>query len=514
MTVRQPGTLIQDRYRIRRLLSNTPNSTVYLAEDARLEGRLVAVKQIKLEYGSMETREEGEQQFLKEAHLLAGLNHPGIVQITDFFTEDDNYFLVMEYAAGETLGELLSQQPDRRLPLHEALSLVSQIGDVLSYLHNWQDKESGRQRPIIYRDLKPSNVVVQRDGNVRLLDFGIARFFKPGQHGDTVALGTPGYAAPEQYGSEKQSDARTDVYSLGVLLHEMVTGHDPSLTPMNLPRADEVNPALPAAVANAIAQAVQTDPTRRFANVQAFLRALRGASADGAPPLPPQDTAAGGRRRFPPWTPVLALGALALVAGFIFFLGNGADDNAPPPTATAEIVFITATPAPSDTPTITPTPSMTPTATQTPSPSATATPTETPTQTPTATPAAVFGEAHFCWGERCRPDYSNELDTFPGGITRIYTEWRYDNIPRDAHYERIWLSNGEVYVHYDCTWTGPPSGVETNVILLDSGGLRSGDWELIIRINNEVALHETITLTGNHTQWTPVGVFNSCYGVR
>ncbi len=516
----ETGTFLQNRYRIQRVLGESRNSAVYLADDTRLDGRLVAIKQVRLDHLPADEQAWAMDQFWKEARFLAGLNHPGIVQVTDFFSEAGNTYLVMEYTAGETLEALLARQPGRRLPLEQALGLATQIGNVLAYLHNWRDPQTGQQNPIIYRDLKPSNVLIRPDHQIQLLDFGIARFFKPGQAGDTVNLGTPGYAAPEQYGREQQSDARTDVYSLGVVVHQMVTGHEPALTPMNLPPAGELNRSLPPAVTQAIGQAVQPDPARRFTNVDAFLAALLGPQRAGTPPggLPPAPPTthlqgAAGGRRFLPWLALPAIGVLALVAYFVF-LGDLPEIVPPRMTPTSDIVFITATPGPTDTPTTTPTATLTPTPTDT--PTATPTPTSTPTETPTPTPTprASFGDAHFCWGERCKPDYSNELTTFPGGITRIFTEWAYENVPIGARYERIWISNGETYVHYDCRWPGPTSGIDNNVVLLNTSGLRSGVWELVIRIDDEEVLRESITLTGNFTVWTPVGIFTTCYGTR
>lgn len=516
----QTGDLLQDRYRIQLLLSDTRNSAVYLAEDMRLDGRRVAIKQVKLGHVPEDDRKWAMEQFWKEARFLAGLNHPGIIQVTDFFADTGNSYLVMEYAAGKTLEEVLTDHPNGQLPLARALTLAAQIGEVLTYLHNWRDPETGQQRPIIYRDLKPSNVLIQPDGQVRLLDFGIARYFKPGQTSDTVNLGTPGYAAPEQYGRDQQSDRRTDVYSLGVLLHRMVTGHDPATTPMNLPPAAELNPALPPTISQAISQAVQVDPNRRFAKVDAFLTALLGPRQAGAkpaaqspPPVVPSSNVRESQRRFPFWILLLGVGGIAILAAFLF-TNDTLGIFSPLPTATTQIVFITATPGPTDTPTMTPTPTTTGTPTQTPTVTHTPTPTQTATPSPTATPTVWFGDAHFCWGEPCTPDYSNELSEFPGGITRIFTEWRYENIPPDARYERIWLSNGELYVHYDCTWPGPSSGLDDNVVLLNSSGLRSGEWELIIRINRQEVLHESIVLSGNYSVWTPIGYFDSCYGTR
>jgi serine/threonine protein kinase len=131
----------------------------------------------------------------------------------------------MSYIEGETLEAYLNRSPGGKLPVEKVLMIGSQLASVLSYLHK-------RNPPIIFRDLKPSNIMRTPEGQIYLIDFGIARHFKVGQPKDTIALGSPGYAAPEQYG-RAQSTPQTDVYSLGATLHHMLTGTDPSDSPFN-----------------------------------------------------------------------------------------------------------------------------------------------------------------------------------------------------------------------------------------------------------------------------------------
>ena len=511
-----PGTLLHERYRLGRIIGRGGFSTVYLAADTRLAERPVAVKVIHVARMELDGREWIRDHFIQEASLLGQLRHPGIVDVYDFFAEGDNAYLVMEYLAGRTLRAYLAEQPGRRLPQTEAVAIARELANVLDYLHEWQDPESGTGAPIIYRDLKPENVMILDDGTVKLLDFGIARTFKADQGHDTRRLGTPGYAAPEQYG-EGQSDARSDVYSLGVLLHEMLGGHDPADTPLNLPPLGSLVPSISPVLAAAVAQATALKPENRFFSMGAFARALDGArlqsGAQGPPPPPgppPSGEVSGGHNRARRLRLGAAAGLLLLIPLLIWLNRTSAQ---PEPTATPEavVLVVTATAAPTGTVTITPTasPSPTPSPTWTPSPS----PTPTSTATPTRLPGPYFSDAYFCLTP-CLPDGSNSTDAFPAGITEIFTRWRYEDIPPNARYERIWTSNGQEYVRYDCIWPGPGSGVDDEVVLTHSRGLRAGTWELTIRVEGQTVLQEQITLTGNHDYWRPVGTFNRCYGTR
>jgi serine/threonine-protein kinase len=193
--------------------------------------------------------------------------------VTDHFEQDGKAYLVMEYVPGETLLSFLVReglpQPQARV-----FEWTRQLCDALDYLHT-------QTPPIIFRDLKPANIMLTPSGQVKLIDFGIARLFKPGQAKDTQAFGTIGYSAPEQYG-KGQTDARSDVYSLGVLLHQLLTGYDPTSTPFRLPPAGQVNLNMPRQISDAIATATESDPDRRFASIPAFRAALLGANGQAS----------------------------------------------------------------------------------------------------------------------------------------------------------------------------------------------------------------------------------------
>lgn len=216
--------LLHQRYHLLHRLGSGGFGAVYQAEDTQLGGRLLAVKEMSSQSNlSMQENAEAAEAFKREALLLAELMHPNLPRIYDHFSENGHWYLVMDYIEGETLEDYLKKQAGGYLPLSEALDIGLQICDVLNYLHT-------RQPPIIFRDLKPLNIMRTSSGHLYLIDFGIARHFKPGQMKDTIAFGSPGYAAPEQYG-KTQTTPRSDIYSLGATLHQMLTGIDPSLNP-------------------------------------------------------------------------------------------------------------------------------------------------------------------------------------------------------------------------------------------------------------------------------------------
>jgi serine/threonine protein kinase len=167
--------------------------------------------------------EDSVEAFKREALMLAGLKHEHLPRIYEYFSENECWYLVMDYLEGETLEHRFEKSRNGTLPLVMALQIALQLCSVLEYLHT-------RQPAIIFRDLKPSNIILTPEGGLFLIDFGIARHFKPGQAKDTIAFGSPGYAAPEQYG-KAQTTPRADIYSLGSILHQMLSGDDPSLSP-------------------------------------------------------------------------------------------------------------------------------------------------------------------------------------------------------------------------------------------------------------------------------------------
>ncbi len=270
------GTLLQGRYEIRGLLGAGGMGRVYKAADQRLGNMSVAVKEMDASQVAPGDRQWTIDAFRHEAQILARLNHIGIARVMDYFSQGDYSYLVMEYVPGETLESALAQAP-RGFAEQQALVWAGQLAVVLDYLHQ-------QNPPVIFRDLKPGNVMVQPDGTLKLIDFGIARLFKPGQTQDTVPLGTAGYAAPEHYG-RAQTDARSDVYTLGVVVHQLLTGYDPTLSPMRLPPVRQLRPDVSPQTEAAVAQALQMNPDLRFGSAPAFARAL-GAPLSG--PLPAQ----------------------------------------------------------------------------------------------------------------------------------------------------------------------------------------------------------------------------------
>jgi serine/threonine protein kinase len=211
--------LLKERYRIINQIGQGGQATIFKGEDTELGNRLVAIKEMSQDGLSPDELQEAADAFKREAHMLAGLQHPNIPSIYDYFLEAGHWYFVMEFIEGETLEDYFARAEGGTLPVKEVLDIGIQLCSVLEYLHN-------HQPPIIFRDLKPGNVMRAADGHLYLIDFGIARHFKPGQSRDTTALGSLGYAAPEQYG-KAQTTSRSDIYSLGAILHQALTGNDP-----------------------------------------------------------------------------------------------------------------------------------------------------------------------------------------------------------------------------------------------------------------------------------------------
>ncbi|MBA2284803.1 MAG: serine/threonine protein kinase, partial [Ktedonobacteraceae bacterium] len=204
-------------------------------------------------------------RFLRESLLLLRLRHPAIPALHDYFFEDGCWYLVIDYIAGPTLATYLRQHAP--LPPLEALNYALQLCDVLDYLHR-------QTPPVIFRNLKPANSILTPGGRLMLIDFGIARYFKEEQVNDTIHFGSPGYASPEQYYGTGQTDVRSDLFSLGVILHEMISGQHPIERSQPLESVRQNNPALSPVLSALIMIATRADPRYRFQSAHAFLRAL------------------------------------------------------------------------------------------------------------------------------------------------------------------------------------------------------------------------------------------------
>lgn len=205
------GMILGERYRVLALLGQGGMSGVYLVEDLKLKGKRWALK---------ETRQLGREQyqaFIAEAEILIQLDHPFLPKIVDFFPPDEEgyCYLVMDYIQGNTL-QVEFERQQRNFTVDKVMKMALQLCDLLHYLH------SQKPQPIIYRDLKPSNIMLDEQNNVRLIDFGTARNFKQDKQMDTLQIGTIAFAAPEQFANQ-QTDARTDLYSLGAVLYYLAT---------------------------------------------------------------------------------------------------------------------------------------------------------------------------------------------------------------------------------------------------------------------------------------------------
>ena len=242
--------------------------SVYRARDLHFPNvvKLVAVKEMINIAPDPLVRQTIVQNFEREANMLATLNHPAIPRIYDYFTQDDHSYLVLEFVHGKDL-ETVIADANGFLPEDQVISWAIQLCDVLSYLH------AHKPDPIIFRDMKPSNVMINHNGDVVLVDFGIAKTFQSGQKG--TMIGTEGYSPPEQYRGEATPLA--DIYSLGAALHHAITRRDPRLEPpfsfAERP-IRRINPNVSAEFEAVINTALQYNPSDRFPNADAMKDAL------------------------------------------------------------------------------------------------------------------------------------------------------------------------------------------------------------------------------------------------
>ena len=253
-----PSTVLSQRYIIQKQAGRGGMGIVYQAFDQRAANRIVALKEIQ----SARFDNENDfilalQRFEQEAAILKALTHPNLPRIYETFTENNNTYLVMDYIEGKTLYQLMREQEGKPLPLHQVVHYAYQLCSVLAYLHQ-------QNPPIIFRDVKPTNIMVTPSQHIFLIDFGIARFFKEGQSHDTEYLGSRGYAAPEQHGLA-QTTPRADIYGLGATLHYCLTGEDPyqAHNPFTFAQISTINSNVPAALVTLIHQMVALDEKKR-----------------------------------------------------------------------------------------------------------------------------------------------------------------------------------------------------------------------------------------------------------
>ena len=254
---------LRARYLILELVGQGGMAAVYRATNLRTKAT-VAIKEMSQDGLTPTELRESLQSFRFEAETLQRLRHPNLPRVYESFSENSRHYLVMDYIDGTTLEQHQQAAGNGPLPEAEVLRWAEQIASVLGYLHS-------QRPPIIFRDLKPSNIMLTSAGQIKLIDFGIARVFAPGRSRDTQVLGTPGFAPPEQYG-KAQTDARADVYSFGCTLYQLLSGYDPGSTPFYLPPLDTRNPKVSPSVQAAILRATKLDRDQRYQTVEEFAR--------------------------------------------------------------------------------------------------------------------------------------------------------------------------------------------------------------------------------------------------
>lgn len=256
------GSLVDGKYKILNKVGQGGMSVVYLAMNEKANKQW-AVKEVRKD--GIKDFEVVKQGLVAETDILKKLNHPNLPSIVDVIDTDDSFIIIMDYIQGNSLNKALDEFGAQ--PQEHVIAWAKQLCDVLGYLHS-------RTPAIIYRDMKPANVMLKPDGNVTLIDFGTAREFKEKNLADTTCLGTVGYAAPEQFGGMGQTDARTDIYCLGATLYHLVTGMNPCEPPYEIKPIREINPSLSSGLERIILKCTQRDPNDRYQSAAELMYAL------------------------------------------------------------------------------------------------------------------------------------------------------------------------------------------------------------------------------------------------
>jgi serine/threonine-protein kinase len=277
----KPGEVLRNRYHIHDRIGQGGMGNIYLADDQRLEGRLCALKEVEHDRNLPDNvLEEAREQFLREATVLARLDHPNLPKVSDFFTYERRDYLVMDYIPGKDLRTIMleARQQKRFLPETEVLGWINQLADALSYLHS-------QVPPIVHRDIKPSNLKITPNGLLKLVDFGLVKVMAPEEVTITViqGQGTALYTPLEQYGGDgTHTDVRTDIYAFGATLYHLLTNEPPAdarrrfLDPESLTPPRRINPSVSTRTERSILWAMALHPDQRPDSIQALREFLFG----------------------------------------------------------------------------------------------------------------------------------------------------------------------------------------------------------------------------------------------
>ncbi|MBN1305008.1 MAG: serine/threonine protein kinase [Anaerolineales bacterium] len=275
------GELLRHRYQVKERIGHGGSGNIYLAEDQRLQGRLCALKEVEYDQNlPKKIIMEARQQFLREATILARLDHPNLPKVSDFFSRDIRDYLVMDFVPGKDLRQVMMEARQQKSFLKEVdvLGWANQLANALTYLHT-------QTPPIIHRDIKPSNLKLTPNGLLKLVDFGLVKVMAPDEvtitivHGQGTALYTP----LEQYGGDdSHTDLRSDIYAFGATIYHMLTNQSPVdarrrfLDPLSLTSPSEINPEISPRTERAILKAMSLHPDERPESVEEFRQMLLG----------------------------------------------------------------------------------------------------------------------------------------------------------------------------------------------------------------------------------------------
>ena len=275
------GEVLRGRYKIIRIIGQGGMGSIYLAEDQRLTGRQCALKEVEHDRSlPPDLLQEARDQFLREATILARLDHPNLPKVSDFFSIGNRDYLIMDFVSGKDLRVLMIEARQARsfLPENDVLNWANQLADALTYMHT-------QNPPILHRDIKPSNLKLAPSGLLKLVDFGLVKLLAPGEVTITIlqGQGTALYTPLEQYGGDTgHTDVRSDIFSFGATLYHLLTNTPPPdsrerfLDPEILVPPHEINPAVSIRTSRAILWAMNIHPDERPETVEEFRQSLLG----------------------------------------------------------------------------------------------------------------------------------------------------------------------------------------------------------------------------------------------
>lgn len=268
------GEVLHDRYKIRERIGQGGAGSIYLADDLRLEGRLCALKEVEYDTALPKNiREEARGQFLREATILARLDHPNLPKVSDFFSNGPRDYLVMDYVPGDDLRTIMLEARRNKtfLPEHQVMGWMLQLANALAYLH-------GQQPAIVHRDIKPSNLKITPTSLLKLVDFGLVKIMAPNEEVTITVIqgqGTALYTPLEQYGSDDEhTDARSDIYSFGATLYHLLTNEPPVdarkrfIQPASLIPPRQINASISPRTEKAVLWAMALHPNERPASIE------------------------------------------------------------------------------------------------------------------------------------------------------------------------------------------------------------------------------------------------------